>query len=91
MIKKPNAVNYSRKFDQALKKAPIEIKIAFRKRRDIFTQNPTSPQLNNHPLTGKLKGVRSINITGDWRALYVEIENGEIVFIMIGKHSKLYG
>jgi mRNA-degrading endonuclease YafQ of YafQ-DinJ toxin-antitoxin module len=38
-------------------------------------------------------GYRSINVTGDWRALYSEQQqNGKeiIVFEMLGTHSQLY-
>lgn len=91
MIKEPK-INYSRKFDKQLRKAPLEIKIAFRNRLSLFLENPQHSQLNNHKLTGKYLSYRSINITGDWRAIYSEIENreNEIVFEAIGTHSQLY-
>ena len=86
-------VTYSRKFEKQLKKAPLEILEALRKRRKLFTEDQFHPQLNNHSLTGKFKGYRSINITGDWRAIYSQTENDEeitIIFEMIGTHSQLY-
>ena len=55
MTKNLIKVNYSRLFEKQLKKAPLSIKIAYRKRREIFLQNQFHPQLNNHQLTGKLK------------------------------------
>jgi len=64
-------VKYSRKFEKQLRKASLQIKIAFREKRKIFNTDPFHPTLNNHSLTGKLKGYRSINITGDWRANYI--------------------
>ena len=82
-------INYSRRFDKDLRKAPLKIKIAFKKRREIFQQNQFHPLLNNHLLTGNLKGYRSINITGDWRAIYSE-RNGVITFEILGTHSMLY-
>lgn len=92
MINEPK-INYSRKFDKQLRKAPLEIKIAFRNRLSLFLENPLHSQLSNHKLTGKYSGYRSINITGDWRAIYSEIENREnkiIVFEAMGTHSQLY-
>jgi len=77
MSKKIVRIDYSRGFDKQLKKAPLEIKIAFRKKFALFLENPFHPQLNNHSLTGKLKNLRSINITGDWRALYSEDQSAE--------------
>lgn len=89
MTKSTKRVSYSKQFQKQLKKAPTEIKAAFLKRRYQFQQNPFSPQLNNHKLSGRLGGFRSVNITGDWRAIYSE--NSEaITFEIIGTHSDLY-
>jgi len=82
-------INYSRRFDKDLRKAPLKIKIAFKKRREIFSQDPFHPQLNNHGLTGGLRNYRSINITGDWRAIYSE-HGGIIIFEAVGTHSQIY-
>ncbi len=43
--------------------------------------------LNNHPLKGEYTGVRSINITGDFRAHYTILEDNHRYFIAIGTHS----
>jgi len=89
MKKSSKRIDYSRSFDKQLKKAPLPIKVIFRKRFELFLSNPFHPQLNNHLLTGNYKGYRSINITGDWRALYSEDENS-IIFELLGTHSQLY-
>jgi addiction module RelE/StbE family toxin len=89
MRKRPKRIDFSNKFEKNLKKAPLEIKIAFRKRMEIFSEDPFSSILNNHSLTGIYKGYRSINITGNWRAIYSEYPN-KIVFIALGTHSQLY-
>jgi len=48
------------------------------------------PLLNNHDVSKVYTGCRSINITGDYRAIFQD--EGEIViFITIGTHSELYG
>lgn len=63
-------------------------------RLDMFVSNPKHPLLRDHALSGIYEGYRSINITGDWRALYkiVEpiIEDSFIVFVDLGTHSQLY-
>jgi len=71
-------VKYPRHFQKQYKKAPEKIRIVTKTRIKLFISNPTDQTLNNHILTGKLKGYRSINVTGDWRALYSERtdENG---------------
>lgn len=87
-------IDYSSKFNKQLKKSPLEIKIAFRNRLSIFIKDKFNPQLNNHALSGNLKGCRSINITGDWRAIYSENtdKNREklVIFELLGTHSQLY-
>lgn len=56
--------------------------------------DPHHRLLNNHSLTGEYVGYRSINITGNWRAVFSEIQDEEgnelIVFKVLGTHSQLY-
>ena len=84
-------IDYSKKFIKQLKKSSVVIKKKFRERLALFIQNKKDPILNNHKLKGKFKEFRSINITGDYRAIFQEMENGDIViFLLIGTHSELY-
>ena len=87
-------INFSNSFDKQLKKAPLKIKIVFKKRLELFLKEPFHPQLRNHPLLGKLSNYRSINITGDWRAIYSEYKTTKegivTIFEAIGTHSQLY-
>lgn len=52
--------------------------------------DPFHPQLSNHGLHGEYAGVRSINIGGDWRALYRCMEPGVAIFFAVDTHSQLY-
>ncbi len=86
-------IRFGRKFNKQYDKTDKKIKDSFDKKLKLFVQNPLDPQLRNHPLRGVLQGYKSINITGDWRALYSEFKEREeiiIVFEMLGKHSQLY-
>jgi len=84
-------IEYSKKFIKEFKKCPAGIKTNFKKRLAIFINDQDNPILNNHPLIGELKNYRSINITGDWRAIFEEIAGGQIIyFSAIGTHSQLY-
>lgn len=84
-------IEYSKKFIKEFKKSPDNIKDFFKKKLGIFIKNKNDIILNNHCLSGKLKKYRSINITGDWRAIFREIKKENVVyFIAIGSHSKLY-
>lgn len=92
MVKIDNMrIKFSRKFSKQYDKAPQNIQRSFKARLELFEGNKYHPLLNNHALTGKLKACRSINITGDWRAVFEELDNGDVVFfIMIGTHGQLY-
>jgi addiction module RelE/StbE family toxin len=70
-------------------KAPLKIQKALERRLDLFIKNPYQPTLNNHWLTGKYRGQKSINITGDWRAIFKE-KKDVIIFLLFGTHSQLY-
>lgn len=59
-------------------------------RIDLFVANPFNPVLNNHPLHGKWNGHRSINISGDYRAIYQEADEDIAHFIALGTHNELY-
>lgn len=83
-------VHRHKSFIKEFKKLPKEIKEKFEHKLRMFIANPYLPSLNNHTLFGKWNGCCSINITGDYRAIYY-IENGMAIFIHIGTHHQLYG
>jgi len=81
---------YHKNFRKQFDKLSIKIQDKFEEKLDLFLQNMFHLLLNNHSLTGKYEGCRSINITGNIRAIfYVKTESG-IVFINIGSHPELY-
>ena len=86
-------IDYSKKFIKQLKKAPLPIKKSFKNRFNLFLKDPHNPLLRNHLLTGSYSNCRSINITGDWRAIYSETlgKDGKVaIFLAFGTHSQLY-
>ena len=81
---------YHKNFRKQFDKLSIKIQDKFEEKLDLFLQNMFHPLLNNHSLNGEYEGCRSINITGNIRAIfYVKTESG-IVFINIGSHPELY-
>lgn len=84
------SVRFNRQFVKQHDKADKKIQETFKRRLEIFLKNPLDSQLNNHALTGNYRGYQSINITGDWRAIYTENQE-EIIFVALGTHSQLYG
>ncbi len=82
-------IRFSKNFLKQYKKSrAIQKKID--ERLVLFRQDPHDPILNNHALGGEYKGYRSINITGDFRALYEPIDSHTAFFITVDTHSNLY-
>jgi len=83
-------VRFHRNFEKQYKKLKEAQKTRVQERLVLFLNNPFHPILANHPLKGKYKGYRSINITGDLRAVYKFINENDSIFVAIDTHSNLY-
>lgn len=83
----------TKQFEKQYVKLRPSVKLQYRARVEVFKRDLFDPQLRNHTVKGKkYQGYRSIDVTGDVRALYTEREGGELViFGFIGSHSQLYG
>ena len=73
------------------KKLSPELRRQFKKRRNLFLANRFDPVLNNHPLHAEYADCRSINITGDYRAVFYQERADCVQFIAIGTHHQLFG
>lgn len=80
-------IHYSKKFVKELKKLPEEVLELAVKKEKMFRKNPLHPSLGLHELNGKLKGIWSISLTGNYRIIFERMPNGDILFISIGKHD----
>lgn len=83
-------VAYSKSFLKQAKKLGPDLRKRLQDRLALFCNNPLDPALRNHALAGKYKDYRSIDITGDVRALYLQ-QDEKCIFDAIGTHSQLYG
>lgn len=81
---------YHKKFAKQHARLSPKIKTQFVERRGLFIKDPMHPLLNNHSVEKTYPGCRSINITGDYRAIFSEFAGG-VMFVKIGTHSELYG
>ncbi len=73
----------------------LDIKIQFKVDDTImsFISDPFHQLLNNHALSGRLQWLRSINVTGDYRIHFRDI-NGDyelVELVRVWTHSQLYG
>jgi len=83
-------VLFHRSFEKKYKQVPVKIRYQFNERLFIFISEPFNKQLSNHALRGKYKGCRSINISGDFRAIYEIVSESTVHFIDIDTHGNLY-
>lgn len=82
--------HFTATFKKQFKKLTPKLQEQFEDRLQIFIDDPTSPTLRNHPLKGEYVGYWSINISGDFRAIYYKEGDEIIIFALIGTHSSLY-
>ncbi len=83
-------VYFHKNFEKQYKKLEKKIQRKVQEKLKLFSENPFDSRLNNHPLKGKYTDYRSINITGDLRAIYKFINQDKCVFVIIDNHSNLY-
>jgi addiction module RelE/StbE family toxin len=57
---------------------------------EIFVQNPFDPELKNHKLSGKLKGLSAISMEYDCRIVFEFLNKNEVLLISIGSHDEVY-
>jgi addiction module RelE/StbE family toxin len=77
-------------FKKKFKKLSLKIQEHFYKRLVLFQKNKFDAMLNNHSVEKRFPHCRSINITGDYRAIFKEGKKDVCTFINIGTHSELY-
>ncbi|MBI2464859.1 type II toxin-antitoxin system mRNA interferase toxin, RelE/StbE family [Candidatus Shapirobacteria bacterium] len=68
-----------------------KITAKFNERVKVFSRNPESILLNDHPLRGNLSGYRAFSITKDIRVVYQIIDDNLVRFLNIGTHNQVYG
>lgn len=84
-------VGHKKGFEKKTRRLPIDIRKSLGIRLKLFMQDPRHPLLNDHALTGSWRGYRSINITGDWRAIYELVDANIAIFVEVDTHHNLYG
>jgi len=83
-------IHFHKNFEKQYKKLKKREREKTRERLELFLEDSFHPLLNNHSLKGKYTDYRSINITGDLRAIYKYISRDECIFVIIDAHSNLY-
>lgn len=85
-------LNYTKNFLKNYNKRIAKNKMLnkkFQERLQLFLQNPKTPLLKDHKLTGAKKKLRSFSISGDIRVIYYQ-EKEKIFLFDIGTHNQVY-
>lgn len=86
-------IEFSAQFRKQYFKVGVRIRNKAKDNLLIFKKNPHDLQLDNHELKREWDGYRSIDITADFRAIYIEKKVGEktiAYFVRFGTHEDLY-
>jgi addiction module RelE/StbE family toxin len=81
---------YHKTFQKKYQKIPKFIQEAFKERLRLFLERPNHPLLRNHDVHKAYPGCRSVNVSGDYRAIFKQ-EGNIVKFVNIDTHSQLYG
>jgi len=82
-------VVFHRNFKKQYRKLPTKVQKQFNVRLAVFLEDPNDPILNIHTLKGNKYAVSSMNVSGDYRALFIQTKT-RVTFYKIGSHSELY-
>lgn len=85
-------VEFTKQFQKRLKQRySNQPKVVERLHRqlELFRQGIRKEPINDHPLTGKLKGLRAFSVGGDVRVVYEETEDYYLL-LDIGSHNQVY-
>ena len=81
---------FSKTFEKQYARLPQGIQKKTKERIRLFKKDPRNPLLRIHKLKGKKKPLKSMNITGDYRALFIQKGKHLVIFYRVGTHSQLY-
>lgn len=81
---------FHKRFDKMACKLSPKVKAKMIERITLFSKDPINSVLRNNALNTPYKGSYSINITGDYRAIYYLVDDQTAMFTHVGTHSQLY-
>ena len=80
---------FHKQFKKSFNRLPLKIQEQFYNRLELFEKETNNMILNNHSVDKAFRNCRSINVSGDYRAIFIE-ESNLMIFVKIGTHSELY-
>jgi addiction module RelE/StbE family toxin len=84
-------IHFSPRFSKQYRKLTMARQTAVDEAVGRFQNDPFQSSLRNHPLKGKLAGMRSIKAGYDLRLIYEE-KGGHVLvhFLAVGTHDEVY-
>ena len=89
MIKIKLNATFEKKLNKFVSRHP-EYKEIIIEKVELLSKRPNARELENHKLSGVLKGQRAISISGDYRITFIEIEENIYLLLNIGSHDEVY-
>lgn len=83
-------VVFHKNFQKMFKKLPSNVQCKVDERIQMFVKDPNNGQLRGHAINVPYKNSRSIDITGDYRAIYKLVDKETALFTHVGTQSQLY-
>ena len=80
-------IYYSSKFEKEYKRLPLVVKKLAEKKEKLFRENPHSPVLKSHQLSGRLKTYWSLSINYQYRIIFEFNNEREVWFHSVGTHE----
>lgn len=85
-------VHYHKNFWKSYRQRIVKnfkLEAKFKQRLKLFITDKSNPTLKDHPLVGSKTGYRAFSVTGDYRVIYEETDDG-ILLHNIGTHNQVY-
>lgn len=85
-------IEYTKQFKKRLKQRygnQPKVIARFKKQLELFDQGVRDQPVNDHPLTGRLTGLRAFSVGGDIRVVYQETDEYYLL-LDIGSHNQVY-
>lgn len=83
-------VIFQKSFIKMAQKLSPKVKQKMSERIELFADDSLNSQLRTQTLYTPYKGSYSIDITGDYRAIYQLVDDETALFTHFGTHSQLY-
>ena len=89
MIEVAFSSSFKKAFKKKIKRNKELEKLLWEKLK-IFIENPFSPQLKTHKLSGELRNLWSFSLEYDLRVVFFFAEENKVVLVDIGTHEEVY-